>query len=123
MTAGSEVALVLDTDYGERALVLAKSVPVWIVDSTLNRAAAEKAEREGLFLTLLYVNGRSSEDWLVNHADTVDQHHNQFSKPAHPYNTLRVIGATQSNRVKASLDELGFKRYEPTADGFYAHKA
>ena len=121
MAAASEVILVLDKQLGERFRELANDSPIWAVSSPANLAAAENAWRAGLSFTVLSVNGESPEDWLVNHIDSVDQHHNEFSqRPG--YSSLRVVGASLSPRVESCLREFGFIRFEQNSGGFCAHK-
>ena len=121
MTSATEVLLVLDTEFGARALELANGNPVWAVSSPANLAAAETARHVGLSFTVLKVNGASPEDWLVNHIDSVDQHHNEFSQRS-AYSLLRVVGASLSPRVQSCLQEFGFVRFEAEPRSFCAYK-
>lgn len=124
MVPSSTVAFVVDPEFGGKLRQLIQRMPVWIVDSPTNASAMKSVHTEGgkaFDLTPIYANGASPEDWCVNHADTVDQHHNSFSqKPG--YTTLEVYGVAPTARVRAALEELGFSSYSAVTGGFVATK-
>ncbi len=125
MAAEYRVAVVLAREYGERVCELARSGPVWIIDTPLNRAAAQKlrAERpdashlEGV--TTFKPQADSAEDALVAELDTIDLHHGPYSADT-PYTVLEVIGASPTERVKVELAEYGFNDFYLTEEGFRA---
>jgi hypothetical protein len=121
MNNAALVTMVLDPDCGDLAVKFAHEGPVWAVVSQANTAAAAEAAQNGLSFTVLYVNGKTSEEWCLNHLDTVDQHHNEYSqKPG--YSVLHVVGTPLTPRIEAYLPEFGFIKYHSTTDGFYAYK-
>lgn len=80
------VTVVLDRSYGERLSDLPVGQPVWIVDTPLNRAAAEKlwAEQRGeshlTGVTTFKVSADgSAEESLIGEFDTIDLHHGSYS--------------------------------------------
>jgi len=126
MALGYRVFVVLDRVYGKRLSALSQRGPVWIVDTTLNRAVALQtwaAHPNGSHLngvtTFKASDDCSPEDALINELSTIDLHHGSDSAdPA--YTELEVIGTTISNKVKAELSQFGFNDFQATAEGFCA---
>jgi len=124
VAASRTVAFVLDPRIGIALKRLATRMPVWLVASSENLRAIEKVEgcpRVRCDVTPVYVNGNGAEEWLVNHVDTVDQHHNQFSQDP-PYDTLEVVGCVLTERVRDTLSGLGFRNFASRKGGFVASK-
>jgi hypothetical protein len=120
MEPSAVVHLVLDHFGGDAALRFPANDAVWIIDSPTNVQALSRAE--GRNWTVLYVNGNSPQEWLLNHADSVDQHHNEFScSPA--YSQLHVVGVTLNRVVEDHLRQFGFCVFAIQADGLIASKA
>ncbi len=126
MAEAYRIFVVLDRGYGKRVSELARTGPVWIVDTALNRVAAaevwaahpDRSHLDGV-TTFKAGDGCSPEDTLVNHLDTIDLHHGSYSADP-PYSVLEVIGVEVSERVKAELSQFGFNEFEATAEGFSA---
>lgn len=120
------VFVVLDREYGERLSELARSGPVWIVESPLNRATAQKvwvvhpsrSHLDGV-TTFKTGDGCSPEDSLIHELDTIDLHHGTYSADT-PYTVLEVIGAVLSERLKTELSQFGFDEFQATSQGFRA---
>jgi len=126
MADAYRVFVVVDREYGERLSELARTGPVWIVDTPNNRAAAQKiwaadANRSHLEGVTTFKTGDdcSCEDTLINELDTIDLHHGSYSADP-PYTVLEVIGAVMSERVKTELSQFGFGEFQATAEGFRA---
>lgn len=125
MAQAYRVFVVLDRVYGKRLSELARIGPVWIVDTTLNRAAAEgvwAVHPKGSHLdgvTTFKAGEYSPEDALINELNTIELHHSSYSADP-PYTVLEVIGAVVSERIKAELSLFGFVEFQPTAEGFRA---
>ena len=124
MAEANRVFVVLDRDYGERLLELARSGPVWIVDTPQNRAVvqnlwAANPNRNHLEGVTTFKAGHdcSSEETLINELDTIDLHHGSYSADL-PYTVLEVIGTPISERLKAELSHYGFNKFQPTGEGF-----
>jgi hypothetical protein len=124
MAEANRVFVVLDRDYDERLLELARSGPVWIVDTPQNRAVAQnhwaanpnRNHLEGV-TTFKAGDDCSSEETLINELDTIDLHHGSYSADP-PYTVLEVIGTPISERLKAELSHYGFNKFQPTGEGF-----
>ena len=121
MQPSATVTLILHSEYGLRALTHAREGPVWLVNSPHNAQAANAGRAEGLNVTLLTANGLSPEDWLLNHLETVDQHHNEHAEPI-GYSELQVIGVGLTRRIEQYLPEFGFAHWALTVEGFMAKK-
>ena len=124
MAAVRTVAFVLDPRIGMKLERLTARMPVWLVATAENLQTLEKVElcSKGYFdVTPVYVNGNGAEEWFVNHVDTVDQHHNQFSQDP-PYDTLHVVGCVLTERVRDELSALGFRNFASREGGFVATK-
>jgi len=124
MAEAYRVFVVLDRDYGERLLELARSGPVWIVDTPQNRAVAQnlwaanpnRNQLEGV-TTFKAGDDCSNEETLIDELDTIDLHHGSHSADP-PYTVLEVIGTPISERLKAELSHYGFNKFQPTGEGF-----
>ena len=126
MADAYRVFVVVDREYGERLSELARTGPVWVVDTPNNRAAAQKiwavdANRSHLNGVTTFKTGEdcSPEDTLINELDTIDLHHGTYSANP-PYTVLEVIGAVMSEGLKTELSQFGFDEFEATAEGFSA---
>lgn len=123
-----KVSVVLDIAYGERVLDLAKHGPVWIVESPVNRNAAELfwsrfPDRNHLSgITIFTPYGRSAEEWFLNEIEMIDLHHGVYSSDP-PYQQLVVHGCPLSESICARIRELGLILFEGTNDGFSASRA
>ncbi len=125
MTAEYRVAVVVDGEYGERLYELARTGPVWIIDTPANRAAAQKlwAERPNVShvegVTTFEPHSDCAENALIAELDMIDLHHGSYSV-ANPYTVLEVVGASPTDKVKAELSEYGFSEFHCTEEGFRA---
>jgi hypothetical protein len=106
MADAYRVFVVVDREYGERLSELARTGPVWVVDTPNNRAAAQKiwavdANRSHLNGVTTFKTGEdcSPEDTLINELDTIDLHHGTYSANP-PYTVLEVIGAVMSEGLR-----------------------
>jgi len=126
MVDAYRVFVVLDREYGERLSALTQRGPVWIVDTPVNRAAADnmralhryRSHLDGI-TTFATGNGLSPEDLFINELDTIDLHHGIYSADP-PYTELEVIGTAISDKVKAELSQFSFNAFQPTTEGFLA---
>src|ERR1019366_3909839 len=125
MAAGYRVFVVVDKEYGERICELARTGPAWIIDTPVNRAAAQKmwAERPHAShldgVTTFKSQASVPEDALVNELDMIDLHHGCYSADP-PYTVLEVVGASATESVKAELGQYGFNEFCSTTAGFLA---
>ena len=123
-----EVAIVVDPNYGVRLRELASVRPVWIADTSVNRAVAEELSRErkeGLGstdVTVFRVNPKATpEDWCYGVLEAVDLHHGGLSSST-PYRAIRVIGCEPTERLRAALTNFGLNRIHRYEDGFLAER-
>ena len=123
------MGIVVDPDFAERVHFLAHEMPVWIVDTAVNWAAAEshwrqepdKKSTNGI--TTFKVDPMASpEDWCAGVLDTVIEHHGEYSHDP-PVSSLEVIGAQPAASLIAILAERGFAELKPTRNGFRASAA
>ena len=104
------VGIVLDPDFGERLFPLARTMAVWVVDTPVNRAAAESHWREqpDKSVTAFKVDpGVSPEDWCAGVLGTVIEHHGGYSQVPQ-LSSLEIVGARPSATLVATLAEYGF---------------
>ena len=120
------VAIVLDPAYLELEQ-LAEQMPIWAVDSALNRGVAERLWlTQGVAdafqgITLFKVSDeRDAEVNCANIIGEVDLQHGVYSSGS-TIATLKVIGTKPSNKLREELRAYGFEDFEPTLDGFMAH--
>jgi len=120
---GAAVALVLDPEFGERLQGLVEHAPVWALNSTTNRAAAEwlwekdaeTRKRITLFDVPEYPLG--TQEFVGVVAGIVSQREKQKREPMQD---LEVIGMDLFPDLNGALLEFGFQTVEPTVRGFNA---
>jgi hypothetical protein len=120
------VSVVLDRAFGSRLSELLALGPVWIVESPVNRASAEKlwaqsptrSHLDGV-TTFKAAESDSPEEMLIGNLGTIDLHHGFYSADP-PYTVLDVFGVRLTARIEAALTDLGFDSFPPTTDGFRA---
>src|SRR2546429_8130973 len=101
-----KVYVVVEREFGEQLATLAPGVPVWIVNTPLNRAVAQRLWKERNQKGHIW-NLSSVEDLLVSELDTIDLHHGPHSSNP-PCTILEVLGVPLSDRIKAELAQYGF---------------
>src|SRR5713226_8715809 len=88
----------IDRAFGDRLTALEPRAPLWIVDTSVNRGAAERlrterpAESHLTGITLFKDDdGLSPEQLLLSELETIDLHHGIYSADP-PYTVLEVRG-------------------------------
>src|SRR5262245_58590331 len=126
MSTSYAVGIVLMPDFGDSLFELAGRMPVWIVDTPINRAAAKRywAERPGAShaheVTTFKVDVTlAAETWLVGVIATVDLHHGEMSQDP-PYEVVEVFGAALAPVIREAFAEHGFTQYLERPGGFVA---
>jgi len=126
MVVPYKVYVVVEREFGEKLSELAAGVPVWIVDTPLNTATAQRLRKErkqGDHLTGITTfkgsESLSAEDLLVSQLDAIDLHHGTYSASP-PYTILEVLCVPLGDRIKAELSEFGFNEFDIIATGFCA---
>lgn len=120
------VFVVLDVEYGSRLQELLEGGPVWIVDTPINRAAAqsvwaESPQRDRLEgVTVFSATDLASPEYsLINELDMIDLHHGIHSADP-PHTVIEIIGVPVTDGIKTELSHYGFNEFHPTAAGFRA---
>ena len=121
-----KVCVVVDREFGEQLATLTPGVPVWIVDTPINKPVAQRIWRQHSqndsltgITTFDASNSASSEDIVASMLDTIDLHHGPCSADP-PYTVIEVLGARLTDELKADLSEYGFSEFEPGSSGFRA---
>jgi hypothetical protein len=119
----ANVAIVVDPDFGDRLLSLAKEMPVWIADTPANRSRAEsfwsRSDSAHPTLTTFRVAGNDAAEWCRTILPQVDLHHGEYSQsPA--YDSIEVFGVSATPNLRDAFSDYGFTISTERADGFRA---
>lgn len=113
----NKVSLVVDRDYGSRLESLVTDA-VWIIDTPPNREAAKVCSQRDS-VTTFKSTGESAALVCLGILNTLDLHHGEYSGG---YAVLEVIGTSLTEELSSAIEELGFSRFESTAEGFHASR-
>jgi hypothetical protein len=116
------VAIVLIPDFAAELEGLARRMPVWVVDTPANRAAADRLRRASPDLDLTVFRaapGYAPEEICADVLGTVELHHGPYSRDP-PCGALEVVGAAASPRVREALSAEGFAVVAERPGGFVA---
>lgn len=120
------VRLVVDRNYSGELTSLATDSHVWLIESPLNHDAAASywklhpaSDVETGLTTFTAADDDTASEACLKILGTLDLHHGEYSGDP-PYSVLEIVGARLSRSVKAAIEELGFSRFETTANGFRA---
>ena len=125
MASKNTVAIVVDPDFGERLYPLAEKMAVWVVDTPVNRAAAEShwRERPDKSITTFKVDPDvSREHWCAGVLGTVLEHQGGYSQQP-PVSSLEIVGARPAPPLLATLADYGFPAVTSGSEGFRASAA
>ncbi len=118
------VIVVVDRGFGEKLESMPRGIPVWIIDSPLNRSAAERVwarfpEPNHLKGITIFKSPEdaSPERSLIGQLDTIDLHHGVYSSDP-PYNVLEVVGVALTEAIRSALAQMGFTEVQTTESGF-----
>lgn len=115
------IALVLDPEFGEGLLQLAREMPVWVVQSATNQRAVEQARQLLVpapeITTVLVDQGDSPSEVCVRALYDIDEHHGSHNAGPE-YSEVRVFGGTPEFVTVDVLRELGLELESRTATGF-----
>jgi hypothetical protein len=103
------VAIVFDTEFGERLATLAMRMPVWIVESVTNRAAVSEAWNRATEWPHISVTVFRPPDDLKHLLPQI----------GHPQR-VDVIGLPLTDEAREALRAAGFTKIAETNDGFRA---
>jgi hypothetical protein len=124
--AEHRVAIVVDPQYGEQVIELARDRHVWLVRSPRNDEAAaalwQDASEHTLQDCITTFNGADSpESAFIAILGTVELHHGEYSHDP-PLSVIETIGLRPTSAVSDALSEYGFQEVEATPDGFIARR-
>jgi hypothetical protein len=117
----SVVTLLLAPAARQQLDVLPPQSAVWIASSSHMHATLACARALELEVTELFPRGDTCEEWLFNHLDSLDQHHNDYSQQP-GYSTLLVYGVTHTPAIALFLEQFGFVASKSEPFGFSATK-
>ena len=116
----------VDRDYGPRLELLMASGRVWIVDTELNRKAAldhwllnPDPNPEAVVTTFNALPTDSASEICIAILPMLDLHHGEYSGG---YDVLDVIGVELNEEIRVAVEELGFREFVSTAEGFRASR-
>lgn len=119
-----KIIVVLDREFGEKISELPHGVPIWIIDSGVNRELIKRFWKdhpdESHLTGRTIFNGAvdsSTEDILVSLLDQINLHHGVHSADP-PFTVIEVIGASPNESTKVELATYGFEEISLTAGGF-----
>lgn len=124
----SQIALVLDPEFGDELNLLQALMPVWIIESPRNQAVVEKnrhTQSSGeveLITTFQAREGESLAMVCERIVQSLDDHHNEYAQTP-GYRELRVIGVSLGDVSLKPFLELDFDQFLCTATGFIARKS
>lgn len=127
------VGIVVDPEFGEQILPLARQLHLWVVHSVANTpairdfwaqeassAVSDDALDTGVtsFETLA---AESPEETCSRILETVDAHHGEWSHEP-PWSEIEVFGSSLSPRLREAFEEFGAEEFLPTPSGFIARR-
>jgi hypothetical protein len=120
------VGIVVHPDYGEHLRTLAARMHVWVADTPVNRAVAERlwAERptysaEAGVTTFRVDAGAESHVWAASVLGAIQDHHGEYSHDP-PVDAVEIHGAVLTGELRAALAAHGFTQVEQTGDALLA---
>jgi hypothetical protein len=118
----------MQSDFGAQLPSLAEQFHVWVVDTPVNRRAAEAlwgigpGDRTHGVTTFKLYEGESIESSVVNLLPVIDEHHGLGDSWATNI-VLEVLGVPLTARLRSALDALGPFDLLERSDGFAATRA
>ncbi len=120
MGNAERVFLIVDRNFGDRAGDIAQLGPIWMVKSGTNEAVAKRLWQTPNLpadhVTVFDSKKMSAEDLCIGQLDNIDQHH-----PV--WNSIEVIGAHPTERIRSALKEYGPGDYDLHPEGFVFHRS
>jgi hypothetical protein len=124
------VGIIVDPQFGQRLDQLASRLPIWIVDTPVNRQAAERRWQQkeeathtepGDVTTFTVDTAQTPEEWCASVLGVVDAHHDEYSHNP-PYDAVEVVGAQLTDPLLEALSAFGLTEIEPLDSGFRARR-
>ena len=109
------IAIVFARNYAKELKRLAFRIPVWMVDTPENRAAAQATLQDAVEWPHITVTlFRPDEDLRSLLAQIAIEH---------AVDGVEIIGSPLTDATRETLSGAGFHRFEATAEGFRARKS
>ncbi len=120
-----KVVLVVDPNFGEKAIELACSAHVWIVASPGNNIVAESLWKDSKqefsintgISTFEASPNSTPEDTVIDIIDTIDEHHDSSSGDF-SWKCIEVYGTELTPQVRKILETYGVKQFNTHEGGF-----
>lgn len=120
-----QVILIMDPHFGNAIENIVKLMPVWIIDSPVNRSAVEHVRKYNpnhyLLSLLLYFSDENVIETFRRALNAIEDHHGSSSQVL-AYESLRVIGIPLEPAISIVLNNYGFSQIAVETDGFIAKK-
>jgi hypothetical protein len=124
----TRVAIVMHPDFCTQLPSLAERVHVWVVDTPVNRRAAESiwaagpGDRTHGVTTFKRYDGESIESSIVDLLCVIDEHHGLREGWSTDV-VLEVLGVTLTSGIRSALEALGPFNILERQDGFAATRS
>lgn len=119
-----EIALILDSGYGDELISLSQRMPVWIIESAENDVAVSKARAADVNAQITSIRrqqGELPQHCLARALIAIDEHHGDVSQRGSPYQSVLVVG-TREVPAEHLLSELELTVTDANQNGFRAVK-
>jgi hypothetical protein len=120
------VAIVLDPDYGDRIMELARECHVWLIRSASNDAVVAALRQDGQPYSFdsgvtAFNGAETPEASFLSILSSIELHHGEDSHDP-PSSVIDVIGLEPSEAVRDELTARGFQYIESSQNGFIARR-
>jgi hypothetical protein len=121
------VAIVLDPNYAERIVELARECHVWLVKSASNDPVVAVLWKDDRAYSLeegvtTFSSAETPGASFISILETVEEHHGEYSHDP-PLSVIEAIGLEPTVAVREELSSYGFSDIELSAEGFVARRA
>jgi hypothetical protein len=113
------VGVVLDRTFGDRLHALPSEMPLWVIDTPINRGVADQLPPDRKRTTFVDLPAKSAEAMLIGLLATIDLHHGALSQEP-PYEALSVFGALPTAAVRRALQEYSLFVVTESSEHFLA---
>jgi hypothetical protein len=120
------VAIVVDPNYAERTIELARECHVWLVRSAVNDAVVAAVRQDEPAYSFdsgvtAFNGAETPQASFLSILGTIEEHHGEDSHDP-PLSVIEVIGLELSALVREELDSYGFGDIARSQDGFIARR-
>ncbi|MDQ2798978.1 MAG: hypothetical protein M3Y13_04970 [Armatimonadota bacterium] len=119
------VGIVVNRNFGDQLLEIARRIHVWVCDTPVNRPVVERlsqmqqpGEWNEWGATVFRVSDDDSpEDMVIGVLSAVDRHHDEHSHDP-PWSQIEIYGVEPTPRLREALQEYGVDDFRETPGGF-----